>query len=176
MSESAEDKADYELRGILLNYFSNKSNAHIGFLLGVSLAFLGLSNQFILEKFHIKLIPLSIIFIISECYFLGRALYWSRLSTHLLIVKPYSIEELFKYSKIEQKKYEDGGFTANSLLLLQRATYDSILSKNKYEHQPLNFSHRIIIFFHSAELKYIVLFLIILLFAINYLFYNCILF
>lgn len=120
----------------LIGLYSQKSNAHIGYLIATSLALIGLSNMEILTIIHFNVIILFIISLILMSYFLGRAMYFSQLIEAVTVAKPYTLTE---FKIVHNKEYLENNYDKfydlSTLYLLKRMALDFITRKGKYKPQ-----------------------------------------
>lgn len=125
-----------ESRSILITLFSEKSNAHIGYLIATALALIGTLNTTILTTIGFSNNIFLIIFVIIMFYFLGRVLLYSYLIESVIRVQPYTIAEFEKFHKDAYNKVASGIYNTNSIFLLYDAVFDLTLRKLKYESNP----------------------------------------
>jgi hypothetical protein len=167
--QDTNDKNRYRL----MTLFYQKSNAHIGYLIATSLAFVGFSNQYVLDIFHFKFIMLFFIFVLVAIYFLGRAMFWSQMATASIYVRPYEYEEFFKVRNLNKNDYEKT-YAFDPLFLMKQATADLALRENKFKKEKITIHNTMNRLFDGYKIKILFAVIIGILIATNYLFYKCI--
>jgi hypothetical protein len=99
--------------------FSQKSNAHIGYLITAALAVIGVRD---ILNVHFNFFVLLAMFISIMIYFLGRTTYYSILIEAVMYIKTYTNDE---FKTAHKDEYEKGKYSENyefsQLYLLKRA-------------------------------------------------------
>ncbi len=157
-------------RSTLINLFTQKSHAHIGYLVATVIALLGARD--IISTFHFNFFVFILMSLLSMTYFLLRAGYYSILIEAVMYVKTYTGEGFIEANKEESKKgkYSDN-YDFSQLYLLKRAASEFSQRTGKYKNKPelkmrwRNYMARI---FNDHKPFYMLIILSIILIGINY--------
>lgn len=168
------DKNNYvekeRIRETLLNYYTSKSQSHIGYSLTAALAFVGLSQGNLINLLGIHPITLTLCFLFLIAYFLGRAYYWTQLSTAVLRIKSYSINQYFEYNKGNIEESRKRGYELSELLLMHNTAVDNVKKIKFYKDEQKKYYNYLFDFFQTYSRITLLLIELISL-IINYVFY-----
>jgi hypothetical protein len=130
---------DTSSRQELLRYYNSKVTSHIGYLITAILALLGIQTGKISEFLIFKPMFFVAILVSSMVYFLGRAFYWTRMSSSIFYVKTYSQETIIKLNR--EFEPVNGRFVYNQLEGLNLAIIDFNLRQGVWKDLPIKKHH-----------------------------------